>query len=426
MYGWEFPPHISGGLGVACYDLTKALTALGAQLNFVLPRLKSPANADLHLKLISSSDVVLEEKDYHYSFENYLNSINFIHIDSPLRPYVTDSLYKDFIKYYKEKINLHEGQTKYQLYFSGDYGPNLIAEVFRYAYVASKIAKEVEHDLIHVHDWMTVLAGIESKRISNKPLVYHVHALETDRCGIHINKEIYDIEKLGLEIADQVVAVSEFTKNNIVNYYHINPNKIDVVHNAVSKHKITNKTNNLIKKFAGEKIILFLGRITYQKGPDYFLEAAAKLLKIDKNLRFFISGYGDMINKLIERTAQLKIARNVHFTGFLNREQVEEVYLASDVYVMPSVSEPFGISPLEAVLYDVPVIISKQSGVAEVLKSSLKVDFWDSDELANKIHALTHYPALQQELTKRASAELKTIQWENSAKKLMQVYSKWL
>jgi glycogen(starch) synthase len=421
MFGWEFPPHISGGLGVACYDLTKSLSELDVDITFVLPTLKANPDPKLHLKLISSSDIKLNRRDINFSYEDFLAGVNVLKIDSPIRPYITEDGYLKFLEEYNTKINTKVSEESYNLHFSGDYGPNLIAEVFRYSYIAGIISQKTPHDIIHAHDWMTALAGIEARKYSGKPFVYHVHALETDRSGINVNKEIYDLEKYALHSADRIIAVSHFTKNNIIEFYGIDPNKISVVHNAVSRTKVS-KQADLIRKKPDEKIVLFLGRVTFQKGPDYFLEAAAKVLKKTKKVRFVIAGYGDMVNKLVERAAELRIGRNVHFTGFLKREEVEQVFSASDVYVMSSVSEPFGISCLEAVLFDVPVIISKQSGVAEVLSHSLKVDFWDTNELANMIFALVKYPALEKELLTQASEELKHIQWINSAQRVKEIY----
>ncbi len=427
MYGWEFPPHISGGLGVACYDLTKALNQAGIDITFVLPKLKSQPAADLHLKLVSSHDIEAKSTiSETIKEESYSELARIYQIDSPLSPYLNDQSYVKLIeKLLEQNYHLQDKDHFYKLGVSGDYGPNLISEVLRYAYVAGMIAKEVEHDLIHAHDWLTVMAGIEAKAVSNKPLIYHVHALETDRSGKNINPDIFGIEKRGLELADKIIAVSYLTKKNIVDNYHIDPEKIVVVHNAVSKTKVV-KSKFKFKKKPNEKVVLFLGRLTFQKGPDYFLEAAAKVLKIDPTVRFIIAGTGDMINRLIERAAQLRISRNVHFTGFLDRPEVEELFASTDVYVMSSVSEPFGISSLEAVLFDVPVIISKQSGVVEVLSHSLKVNFWDTDELANKICGVIRYPALKKELYIQAAKELKNIQWENSAKQVVELYSSLL
>lgn len=318
-----------------------------------------------------------------------------------------------------------EEEAFMKLGISGDYGPNLISEVFRYALIARTIAADTDHDVIHCHDWLTITAGIEAKKVSGKPLIYHVHALETDRSGANVNPEIFKIEKQGMEAADTVIAVSYFTRRNIIDFYGIPPEKIEVVHNAVSKTKVNNRGTS-IKKHPDEKIVLFLGRLTMQKGPDYFLEAAAKVIEKDPNIRFVVAGMGDMIHRLIERAAELRIGRNVLFTGFLRRPEVEDIFAAADAYVMSSVSEPFGISSLEAVLFDVPVILSKQSGVAEVLSNSLKVDFWDVDELANKIYSVVEYPALREEIKTQAAEELKNIQWENSAKQVVEIYSSLL
>ena len=427
MYGWEFPPFITGGLGVACYDLTKALSSLGTEITFVLPTMKGKNPVNSHLHLLDTNDLrVPNYIDKSISYEEFMEKIDLIGINSSLRPYITEDSYQEFINRMYESNTITEEHIQkdfYQFNISGDYGPNLIAEVFRYAFVAGSVAADVEHEVIHAHDWLTFLAGVEAKRISGKPLVCHVHALETDRSGINVNQQIFEIEKRGLEAADQIIAVSYLTKNSIVNYYGISPDKISVVHNAVSKKKSTQRTNS-VKKDPDEKIILFLGRITFQKGPDYFLEAAAKVLQKYPKARFVLAGSGDMINRLIERTAELKIGRNVHFTGFLKRPEVEELFASRDVYVMSSVSEPFGISCLEAILFDVPVVISKQSGAAEVLQSALKVDFWDTEELANKILNILNHKALRKELQAQASEELKHIQWEKSAQHVIEVYDK--
>ncbi len=434
MYGWEFPPFISGGLGVACHDLTKALTEQGLDITFVLPKLKANISRESHVKLISGSEQELsclirqESSESKVSYQRYLEKIKLRQIDSSLRPYLNEKTYKEYIeqlektnKLSSEETHIKEERSFFKFELSGNYGPNLIEEVYRYGYIAGKIADDCKHDFIHIHDWMTVPAGINAKQSSGKPLIYHVHALETDRSGINVNKLIYDIEKQGLEAADKIIAVSYFTKKNIIEYYSIDPDKIDVVHNAVSKHKVLTRPSRFKKK-AGEKIVLFLGRVTFQKGPDYFLEAAAKVLQESDNVRFIIAGTGDMIHRLIERAAELKIGNKVHFTGFLKRPEVEELFAASDVYVMPSVSEPFGISPLEAIFFDVPVIISRQSGVSEILNHALKVNFWDTNELANKILALLKYPALQKQLSQDAAAELKHIQWGKSAEKVKEIY----
>jgi glycosyltransferase involved in cell wall biosynthesis len=430
MYGWEFPPYISGGLGIACHDLTKALTELNEEITFVLPSLKKNKDFETHVDLIDSSNVEFSIKEtFENEYENFLTKHNIIKIDSTLRPYHTEKSYLEFLErlYSSEKFSesVDIEARAHKLEISGNYGGDLKDEVFRYAFVAGIIAKRIEHDIIHAHDWLTILAGVEAKKHSGKPLIYHVHALETDRSGKDARNDIYDIERQGMLAADKIIAVSYLTKNSIVKYYGIDPLKIEVVHNAVSKAKSPQRLNNLRKK-PEEKIVLFLGRLTYQKGPDYFLEAAAEVIKLDPNIRFVFAGSGDMITRLINRTAQLRLGKNVHFTGFLKRPEVEELFASSDAYIMSSVSEPFGISCLEAILFDVPTIISKQSGVSEVLSSALKVDFWDTKELANKILSVLKYSALQNELKSRAALELKEIQWERSAKHVQDIYNNML
>lgn len=424
MYGWEFPPFISGGLGIACYDITKSLSELGVTINFVLPSFcGKTSNENKHLKLINSSEVEVTEKELLQVAEHFVDNVKLHQIDSLLFPYITEEAYLEQINFIEKHASYDEHSKSYRLNISGNYGKNLLDEVSRYSYISGFIAKEVEHDVIHCHDWMTILAGIEARRHSNKPLIYHVHALETDRSGDNTNPSVYNIEKYGLEQADKIIAVSYFTKNNIVNKYQINPDKIEVVHNAVSKSQPKRVNLKLVKKQEGEKLVLFLGRVTHQKGPDYFLEAAAKVLEKEKDITFVIAGNGDMTTRLIERAAELRIGNKVHFTGFLNREEVEALFRASDLYVMPSVSEPFGISSLEAVLYDVPVLMSKQSGVSEVLQNALKVDFWDTHELANQIVAAVNYNGLNKQLIELATEELKNIQWKNSAQKISSIYN---
>jgi len=292
--------------------------------------------------------------------------------------------------------------------------------VINYGRAAGVLAGEESFDVIHGHDWMTVHAGIEARRASGRPYIYHVHSLEFDRSGENINRQVYDVERYGLENADHIISVSHYTKDTIVNRYGINPDKVTVVHNAVSRSE--GRIRCRIEKRPGEKIVLFLGRITFQKGPDYFIEAAARVLEKIPNVTFVMAGAGDMMPQMIERVAQLRMGRYFHFAGFLKGDEVERIYAMSDLYVMPSVSEPFGISPLEAMLYDVPVIISKQSGVSEILHHALKVNFWDVNELADKMIGALRHPALVMEMTARSREELKNIHWNAAAEKILSVY----
>ena len=423
MYGWEFPPFISGGLGIACHDITKALIEFGVEVNFVLPNFPSNLENKSHVNIINSSKIRVTKTDLLERKNSIKEFLNFYGIDTILSPYITEHEYLEKLETIKEFSYFEESTNSYQLNINSNYGPNLLEEVSRYAFIAGFIAQKLEHDIIHVHDWMTVLAGIEARKFSKKPLIYHVHALETDRSDKSaLNINVFNIEKYGLEQADKIIAVSYYTKNKIIENYGISPDKIYVVHNSVSKEKVTTLNNKIVTKKDGEKLVLFLGRVTYQKGPDYFLEAAAKVLQLDKNVQFVIAGHGDMINKLIERTAELKIGNKVRFTGFLNRAEVEALFQAADIYVMPSVSEPFGISGLEAALFDVPVILSKQSGISEVLHNSLMVDFWDTNELANQISSLLKNPALEKQILLGAAKELQESQWANSARKIIELY----
>ena len=303
----------------------------------------------------------------------------------------------------------------------GGYGPDLMSEVYRYACAAVAIARKARFDVIHVHDWMTYPAGILVRKLTGKPLVAHIHALEHDRSGDNMNRDVAGIERAGLEAADRVVAVSHYTKRLVMRQYGIPGDKIKVVHNAVSRSE-ADRVYAVPERCAHEKRVLFMGRVTFQKGPEYFVEAAKLVLGRIPDVRFVMAGSGDMLPNMVRRVAQLRIGSHFHFTGFLKDEEVDRMYAMSDLYVMPSVSEPFGIAPLEAMAYDVPVLISRQSGVAEVVRNAIKVDFWDIREMANKICAILSYPFLAAEEVRNCREELKTIRWENVADRLNAVY----
>ncbi len=418
MFGWEFPPHISGGLGTACYEMTLALVHHGTEVIFVIPRAGGPARKS-HVELVAAAPLApAPDAD---SIEEFLNRLNIRAVDSILRPYLTDTDYQHVLIETEAIIARRLGAHSI-LEPVGPYGRNLIAEVARYSEAAEAIARRETFDVIHVHDWMTFLAGIRAKRISGKPLVVHVHALEFDRSGEKVNPDIFAIEKLGMEAADHVIAVSHYTRNLILEQYGIDPEKVVVVHNAVSKRNI-GKVYHVPRRKTG-KTVLFLGRITFQKGPDYFVEAAAKVLEIMPDVTFVMAGAGDMLPRLIERVGQLRIGKSFHFTGFLKGPEVERMYAMSDLYVMPSVSEPFGISPLEAMVYDVPVIVSRNAGVSEVLSHALKVDFWDVEDMASKILAVLRYPVLSREMLRNGRKELKAIRWEVTAERIIGVYNR--
>lgn len=417
MFGWEFPPHISGGLGTACDGLTKGLAKHQVEILFVMPTASGDEDQSA-VRIINASDVAAFET--REDARNLLEKVQFLQVTSNLIPYLGPDEFTEQVNLEREKewneFRISFGQ-KYK--FSGTYGSNLMEEVMRYALVASSIAKQYDFDVIHAHDWLTNMAGIAAKRVSGKPLVIHVHATEFDRTGEHVNEQVYELEKRGMEAADRIIAVSDLTRNTIINKYHINPQKVVTVHNAVDFSTVEDRE---ISRGVPEKIVTFLGRITYQKGPEYFIEAAYKVLQKTQNVRFVMAGSGDMFNRSIRRVAKLGISSHFHFTGFLRGEDVKNMFAYSDVYVMPSVSEPFGISPLEAMRAGVPAIISKQSGVAEVLHHAIKVDFWDVHALADAIYGLLTYPALKTMTVRCGLEEVNALKWDIAAAKVKKIY----
>ena len=418
MFGWEFPPHITGGLGTACFGLTKGLTKHGTEVIFVVPKAYGDENQEA-VKLVNASDISIDYEDKTY--KEYWNRITYMEIGSNLIPYVGPEEFKNIVE--KNKLNSIEEKKSIlseKFTFSGKYGKDLMDEVSRYALISSAVAAKSNFDVIHAHDWLTYPAGIAAKSVSNKPLVVHMHATEFDRSGENINQSVYDIERKGMEEADKVITVSNLTRQIVIEKYGIDPSKIVTVYNAVEP--LNKKSSSINNKAVEENIVSFVGRITFQKGPEYFIEAAKKILDVDKNVRFVMAGSGDMLNRMISRVAQLRIAKNFHFAGFLKGDDVDKMFSMSDVFVMPSVSEPFGIVPLEAMRSNVPVVISKQSGVSEILIHALKVDFWDIDALADSIYGLLHYNALSKVFKKFGKDEVDNLKWENAAIKVNDVY----
>ena len=422
MFGWEFPPHISGGLGTASYGLTKALLKCGVDLIFVVPKAFGDEEPGA-IRLVNASEISIDVQDE--VFGEYVKKMPYIEIDSKLVPYSTDDEYYRILESTEKGITREPGEIYSRKFaFAGGYGKNLMEEVQRYAMIAVEVARMYDFDLIHAHDWLTYMAGKEAKRISGKPLVVHMHATEFDRSGENVNPQVYNLEQKGMEAADKVIAVSHLTRNIVISRYGIHPDKVVTVHNGVEPSQVEMDQNT--PRHLQEKIVTFLGRITYQKGPEYFIEAAYKVLQCNDNVRFVMAGSGDMLPKMIRRVAKLGIANKFHFTGFLKGNDVDKMFAMSDVYVMPSVSEPFGISPLEAMRSNVPVIISKQSGVAEVLKYAIKVDFWDIDAMADAIHALIHYEALPATFKKYGKEEVDSIKWDQAGVKVKEVYEQFM
>jgi len=419
MFGWEFPPHISGGLGTACYGLTKGLTKIpDLKIRFVVPRAHGDEDVS-KMEITGANDVEITERFVNY--ENFLKHIEYIEIDSLIIPYTDPEEYERIIRNSrnKEKSSVNTS-FRGKLYFSGGYGGNLFREIANYAIIASVIAENKDFDVIHAHDWLTFPAGIAAKRVSGKPLVIHVHATDFDRSGGNVNPAVYDIEKKGMIAADRIIAVSNLTRNTIIEKYGIPPEKVITVYNAVEPIGESEKVS--LKRSISDNIVTFLGRVTMQKGPEYFIEAANKVLQKKEDVRFVMAGSGELFARMLQRVASLRIANKFHFTGFLKGDDVYRMFSISDVYVMPSVSEPFGISPLEAMQSNVPVIISKQSGVSEVLQYAIKINFWDVDAMADAIYGLLSYPALSEMFKRLGKEEVDNMKWENSAYRVYEVY----
>ncbi len=427
MFGWEFPPHIAGGLGTACYGLTRSLGKLGVDVKFVVPRAYGDEDQRF-VRVVNASDVEALYTTEETVEKELWRRVKFYEIDSNMVPYVTP---EEFEK--ERRAEVTEGSTtrrkgggdcwRERYTFSGKYGANLMEEVARYATVAAQVARDLEgeFDVIHAHDWLTYYAGMAAKEVSGKPLVVHIHATEYDRSGESVNPQVHAIELAGMSAADMVMAVSNLTRNIVINRYGIDPNKVVTVHNAV---RFAEGQEIEVERGVKDKIVTFLGRITYQKGPDYFVEAAAKVLKRTPNVRFVMAGSGDMMNHVIRRVAKLGIADKFHFTGFLRGDDVKKMFALSDVYIMPSVSEPFGISPLEAMKLNVPTIISKQSGVAEVLDYAIKVDYWDIDAMADAIYGLVTYPVLAKVFSEKGLEEVNAMKWDKAAGEVLAVYER--
>ena len=419
MFGWEFPPHISGGLGTACYGLTKGLAKLNQfGVIFIVPKAFGDEDQSV-IQLIGANQVPVSQKEI--QFEDIQQKIDYYEVESKLIPYVGEEEFWNLKsrKYSKETrfIQTDEG---YKIEFSGKYGPDLFQEIKNYALVAEVIARNNQFEIIHAHDWLTFPAGIAAKKVSGKPLVIHVHATDFDRSGGSVNPRVYAIEREGMEMADSIIAVSALTKNIIVEKYGIPPEKITVVYNAVEP--VATEKERRMHKGVDEKIVTFLGRITMQKGPEYFIEAANLVLKKMNNVRFVMAGSGDLMNPMIARVAELGISDHFHFTGFLKGNDVNQMLRMTDVFVMPSVSEPFGIVPLEAMQFNVPVIISNQSGVAEILENAIKIDFWDTYSMADAIYGLLNYGALATHFKKEGKHEVENLEWVNSASAVTDVY----
>ena len=408
MLGWEFPPFFAGGVGMVCYELTREMVKRDdVSITYIMPF--GPKNiANEHINILVADNIVAD------------NKISVRKVPSLMHAYMGEEDYeretKKFTRNKDGDIELFHDNTL-QLY-----GKDLISEVYNFAEKTKLIAEGEDFDVIHAHDWQTIPAAIEVKKISGKPLVLHVHNTIYDRyLGMGGEKE-KEIELEGIRYADKVIAISHFIKNTLIEKYGVNPDKIEVIHNAKIGLGESNDCGvpNIKKK---NKIVLYAGRVTMQKGPNYFVEAAAKVLEHCEDVRFVMIGAGDLLNEMIRRTAELGISDKFIFHGFYSREEGARFFEMADVFVMPSVSEPFGVVPLEAMLARTPSIISKQSGCAEVINNALKVDFWDVDQIANNIINVLKYDELSEELTQNGSTEVRKFDWNIPAQKCINVYN---
>ena len=410
MFGWEFPPHILGGLGTASYGLTRGMAMQpDMEITFVIPKPWGDEDKSF-LKIIGTTNTPVVWRDVDYDY-----------VKNRLGDKMTPEQYYDLHSHIYADFSYRHVNDLGCIEFSGRYPDNLLEEINNYSIVAGVIARSEAFDVIHAHDWLTYPAGIHAKQISGKPMVIHVHATDYDRSRGNVNPEVYAIEKNGMDFADHIITVSNLTRNTVIEKYHQDPSKVTTVHNAVeplSPEIVSIQDKRGVK----DKVVTFLGRITMQKGPEYFVEAAAKVLAKAPNVRFVMAGSGDMLDEMIRLAASRNISDRFHFTGFMKGKQVYEVLKSSDVYVMPSVSEPFGISPLEAMQCGVPTIISKQSGCAEILDYAVKVDYWDIEAMADAIYSIIAYPAMYKFLKDEGKREVDNIKWEYAGQKVRRIY----
>lgn len=406
MLGWELPPFFAGGVGVVCYHLTRALCEQGVDITYVMPFGPRMARSD-YMKIMIADHLFPRMR------------FKLKEVESLLGAYATPESYDEEFRQYLLSLSPRDRSKAL-------YGPNVFQEAYLFARKVRLIALQEDFDVIHAHDHWTFPAAIAAKEATGKPIVVHVHITEFDKTGgVSVNQRVYDMEREGMHRADLVVVVSNFIKQRLINNYGVPAEKIRVVYNAAEPidESIQHDASRIKET---DKIVLFLGRITLQKGPDYFVEAAKKVLEKDSHVKFIMAGTGDMLPRIIERVAELGIAHKFIFPGFINRNEVAKLNKIADVFVMPSVSEPFGLVPLEAMWQETPAIISKQSGVSEVLNHVLKVDFWDVNDIASKILALLHYRSLHDQLKQHGALEVRNMTWEGPAKHCVGIYNELL
>jgi len=420
MFGWEFPPHISGGLGTACYGLAKSLAALHVEVIFVVPKVWGDEEKE-GITLLGASEIQVIHRQI--DFEDIETKLDYYELQSELIPYLgTNEFYELNSKVTASNKNFVEVTDEGKILFNGEYGEKLFQEIGYYALVAEKLAAELDFDVIHVHDWMTFRAGIAAKRISGKPLVVHVHSTEFDRGGYQVNSAIYEAERIGLESADQVIAVSDYTRQMVIRNYYIEQEKVKTVYNAVEP--VHSNQPSIVREKRKEKTVLFMGRITGQKGPEYFVEAAKLVLQQMPQVCFVMAGKGDLRNQMIAKVISLGLQENFEFPGFIPDQEVYERFCQSEIFVMPSSSEPFGIVALEAMQAGLPVVISQQSGVAEILENVLKVDYWNVRGMADIIMKLLKDETFSRKIGNKGCQEVKKLIWKDRAEAIRDVYKK--
>ncbi|MBX7057966.1 MAG: glycosyltransferase family 4 protein [Leptospirales bacterium] len=416
MLGWEYPPEITGGLAIACRGLARALVRRGHSVDFFLPRYNNTPAFDEGVRVLSPTaeqlsveEMVLYREQLQTISEGSLSGAYAQPEGSPQTS--AEELVRAAIE------NRSVGAL-----LQGGYGDHMFQEIFSFALLARLYAAREAYDIIHAHDWMTFPAGEAAAAATGRPLLIHVHATEFDRSGENVNSLIYDIERHAAHAAAASAAVSNYTRSILIRRYGAAAERVFAVHNAVEseeEHPLPPEVRGI-----KEPTVLFLGRITFQKGPEYFVRAARRVIDQIGGVRFVMVGTGDMYHRMIELAADLGIGRYFHYTGFLNREQVRRVFALSDLYVMPSVSEPFGISPLEAMLQGVPTIVSKQSGVSEIIENCIKVDFWDVDEMARSIIAVLSDSAERNRLREQGKQEAENLSWDLAAERLETIYDR--
>lgn len=432
MIGWEYPPRITGGLAIACRGIARSLTVCGHRIDFLVPRLSAGELNDRGVRVFSPEPILFTREElqtYASQWRRFQTGVTASPYDSAsVRPNPATQIEETGMEV--DAVSLLTGEFEGAL-LRGGYGDHIYQEIHDFARLAALLIQKKEYDVIHAHDWMTFPAALAAAHVSGLPLVCHIHATEFDRSGEKVNQYIYDLEREALHACDQVITVSNYTKQILIDRYAVVPEKIEPVHNAVefelpegvTRASATDAGSAATRRIP-DRIVLFLGRITFQKGPDYFVRAARKVVERlgGQGVRFVMVGAGDMYARMIELAADLGLGKYFHYTGFLNREQVQRIYAMSDLYVMPSVSEPFGISPLEAMVHGVPVIVSKQSGVSEVISNCIKVDFWDVDAIADAIVRVLEDARSRTRLQKNGRAEVRNITWSLAAARIEEVY----